>query len=134
MLYTDAVRSSEVVAPDADNARCVMARGDAVQIFYASLSPTIVSYGTPVTVDALTLSYNGVQTSIRSSGAGQWSATFPFTLVGLPVPNATIELTLTASKNDGTSATIPIPVSVVSRTSSARVALGGRRPRAASHR
>ncbi len=101
--------------------------GDAVQIFYASLSPTIVSYGTPVTlnaittsnVNALTLSYNGVQTSIAQSGAGQWSATFPFTLVGLPVPNATIQLTLTASKSDGTSAVIPIPVSVVARTSTA---------------
>jgi hypothetical protein len=103
------------------------APGDSVQIFYASLSPTIVSYGTPVTVnaittsnvDAVTLSYNGVETSILSSGAGQWSATFPFTLVGLPVPNATIQLTLTARKNDGTSAVIPIPVSVVSRTSNA---------------
>jgi len=103
------------------------ASGDSVQIFYVSLSPTIVSYGTPVTVnvittsnvDNVTLSYNGVQTSIGQSGAGQWSATFPFTLVGLPVPNATIQLTLTASKSDGTSSVIPIPVSVVARTSTA---------------
>jgi type II secretory pathway component GspD/PulD (secretin) len=99
--------------------------GDAVQIFYASLSPTIVSYGTPITVtaittsnvDALTLSYNGVQTSIAQTGAGQWSATLPFTLVGLPEPNATIQLSLTATKSDGTSSVIPIPVSVVARTS-----------------
>jgi hypothetical protein len=103
------------------------APGDAVQIFYVSLSPTVVSYGTPVTLNAITtsnvnsatLSYNGVQTSIAQSGAGQWAATFPFTLVGLPVPNATIQLTLTASKSDGTSSIIPIPVSVVSRTSTA---------------
>ena len=103
------------------------APGDSVQIFYASFSPAIVSYGTPVTINAITtsnvnavtLSYNGVQTSIAQSGAGQWSATFPFTLVGLPVPNATIQLTLTASKSDGTSSVIPIPVSVVSRTSTA---------------
>jgi type II secretory pathway component GspD/PulD (secretin) len=101
--------------------------GDGVQIFYAALSPTIVSYGTPITVTAittsnvnsLTLSYNGVQTSIAQVGAGQWSATIPFTLVGLPVPNATVQLSLTASKSDGTSSVIPIPVSVVSRTSSA---------------
>ena len=103
------------------------AAGDSVQIFYVSLSPTVVSYGTPVTINAITtsnvnnvtLSYNGVQASIAQSGAGQWAATFPFTLVGLPVPNATIQLTLTASKNDGTSSVIPIPVSVVSRTSNA---------------
>jgi type II secretory pathway component GspD/PulD (secretin) len=101
--------------------------GDAVQIFYASLSPTIVSYGTPITVtaittsnvNAMTLSYNGVQTSIAQSGAGQWSATIPFTLVGLPEPNATIQLSLTATKSDGTSSAIPIPVSVVARTSTA---------------
>lgn len=101
--------------------------GDSVQIFYASLSPTVVSYGTPITVtaittsnvNAVTLSYNGIQTSIAQSGAGQWSATIPFTLVGLPVPNATIQLSLTASKNDGTSSVIPIPVSVVARTSTA---------------
>ena len=65
----------------------------------------------------LTLGYNGVQTSILQSGAGQWNATFPFTLVGLPEPNGTIMLTLTASKNDGSSASIPIAVSVVPRTS-----------------
>ena len=102
------------------------APGDAAQIFYASLSPTLVSYGTPITVtavttsnvNAVTLSYNGIQMSIAQSGAGQWSATLPFTLVGLPVPNATIQLSLTASKNDGTSSIIPIPVSVVARTSS----------------
>jgi len=101
--------------------------GDSVQIFYASLSPTIVSYGTPITVTAittsnvngLTLSYNGVQTSIAQSGAGQWSATIPFTLVGLPEPNATVQLSLTATKSDGTSSVIPIPVSVVARTATA---------------
>ncbi len=108
--------------------------GDGVQIFYASLSPTIVSYGTPVTitaittsnVSALTLSYNGVQTSIAQTGAGQWSATLPFTLVGLPEPNATIQLSLTATKSDGTSSVIPIPVSVVARTSATST---NRRPR-----
>lgn len=100
---------------------------DAVQIFFATLSPTVLSYGTPVTVNAVTtsnvtqlvLSYNGVSTSLRQTGSGQWSSTFPFTLVGLPVPNATIQLTLTASKSDGTSSVIPIPVSVVARTSTA---------------
>jgi hypothetical protein len=108
--------------------------GDGVQIFYASLSPTIVSYGTPITVtaittsnvNAMTLSYNGVQTSIAQSGAGQWSATIPFTLVGLPEPNATIQLSLTATKSDGTSTAIPIPVSVVARTSTTS---NTRRPR-----
>jgi type II secretory pathway component GspD/PulD (secretin) len=103
------------------------APGDSVKIFYASFSPTIVSYGTPVTVtaittsnvNAVTLSYNGVQTSIAQSGAGQWSATIPFTLVGLPEPNSTIQLSLTASKSDGTSSVIPISVSVVARTSTA---------------
>ena len=81
--------------------------------------PVTLNAITTSNVNVLTLSYNGVQTSIAQSGAGQWSATFPFTLVGLPVPNATIQLTLTASKNDGTASVIPIPVSVVARTSTA---------------
>lgn len=94
--------------------------GDGVQIFYAKLTPTLLSYGQPVTVTAITsssvarvsLSYNGVSLSLTQSEPGQWQATLPFTLIGNPPPNGTISLSLTATKADGTQAAINIPVTV----------------------
>lgn len=104
------------------------APADGVQIYYATLSPTVLSYGTAVTVNVITssnvaqitLSYNGVSTTLRETGPGQWSSTFPFTLVGMPASPGNVILSLTASKADGTSASIPIPVSIASRTSYAQ--------------
>ncbi len=94
--------------------------GDGVQIFYASLTPTVLCYGQPVTVTAITsssvahvsLSFNGVSLSLTQSEPGQWQATLPFTLIGNPPPTGTISLSLTATKADGTQAAINIPVTV----------------------
>lgn len=96
------------------------AASDAPKIYYATFTPTLLSYGAPVQLSAitstnvsqLTLSYNGVTTSIGRTGAGQWQAAFPFTLVGEPSPKGVIALTLTATTPDGTSAAITIPVTL----------------------
>ncbi len=97
--------------------------GDGVQIYYAKLMPTLLIYGQPVTVTAITssnvarvsLSYNGVSLSVTRSGPGQWQATVPFTLIGNPPPSGTISLSLTATKGDGTQAVIAIPVTVAAQ-------------------
>jgi Bacterial type II and III secretion system protein len=94
--------------------------GDPVQIFYATLSPTVVSNGTPVRVAAVTSSNAntvklqvGTQTiSLVQTGAGQWQAAFPFQLSAVPVGQSTLQLALVASRSDGTSATVPIPINI----------------------
>ena len=109
---------------------------DAPRIYYVTLSPTTLSYGTAVQISAitssnvsqLTLSYNGVAISVGQTGAGQWQAAFPFTLVGEPVPAGTVTLTLIASKPDGTSTSLPIPVTLAPRggVTSSRARSAGR--------
>jgi type II secretory pathway component GspD/PulD (secretin) len=93
---------------------------DPVQIFYASLSPTVVSNGTPVRVAVVTTSNAssvklqvGTQTiSLAQTGPGQWQAGFAFPLGAVPIGQTSLSLSLVASRSDGTSATIPIPVNV----------------------
>lgn len=95
--------------------------GDALQIFYATFSPTVLAYGKPFNLTAVTtsnvarlsLSYNAVSLSIPQAGPGQWQGTLPFTLIGQPAPSGVISLSLIASKADGTQATIAIPVTIV---------------------
>jgi hypothetical protein len=94
--------------------------GDPVQIFYAALSPTVVSNGTPVRVDAVTTSnatavklQAGTQSiSLARTGPGQWQAAFPFPLAAAPLGQSALTLSLVASRSDGSSATIPIPVNI----------------------
>jgi general secretion pathway protein D len=93
---------------------------DPVQVFYATLAPTVVSNGTPVRVAAVTTSNAntvklqvGTQTiSLVQTGPGQWQAAFPFPLSAVPVGQATLQASLVASRSDGTSATISIPVNI----------------------
>jgi general secretion pathway protein D len=94
--------------------------GDSVQIFYATLSPTVISNGTPVHVAAVTTSnatavklQAGTQTiSLARTGAGQWQASFPFPTGAVPVGQSSLTLSLIASRSDGTTATIAIPVNI----------------------
>jgi hypothetical protein len=93
---------------------------DPVQIFYATLAPTVVSNGTPVRIAAVTTSNAntvklqvGNQTiSLVQTGPGQWQAAFPFPLSAVPVGQATLQTSLVASRSDGTSATITIPLNI----------------------
>ena len=80
----------------------------------------MLRYGAPVQIAAttsanvarLTLSYNGVAMSVPLIAPGKFSGTLPFTLVGTPTPFGTVQLTLTATKSDGTTASIPVPVTM----------------------
>jgi type II secretory pathway component GspD/PulD (secretin) len=92
---------------------------DPVQIFYATLSPTVVSDGTPVRIAVVTttnvttvrLNVGSQGVSLKQTGAGQWQATFQFPLSAVPTGQTTTSTSLVASRNDGTSATVPIPIS-----------------------
>ena len=96
---------------------------DAVQIFYATLSPTVVSNGTQVRLAVITTSNAssvklqvGTQSiGLSQTGPGQWQAAFPFPLGGAPNGQGTMTLSLTASRSDGASGTISIPVSVAAQ-------------------
>ena len=94
---------------------------DPVQIFYATLSPTVVSDGTPVHIAVVTttnatvvrLNVGSQSVALKQTGGGQWQATFPFPLGAVPTGQTTISTSLLASRVDGTSATVPIPISVI---------------------
>ena len=93
---------------------------DAVQIFYATLSPTIVSNGTQVRLAVVTttnasavkLQVGTQSIALSQTGPGQWQALFPFPLGTAPIGQSTMTLSLTASRSDGTSGTISIPISI----------------------
>lgn len=94
--------------------------GDPVQIFYASLSPTVVANGTSVRVAAVTTSNaNAVKLTIGNqtfvlaqTGRGQWQAGFPFPLAAVSVGQNAFTASLVATRADGTSATVSIPLNV----------------------
>jgi len=93
-----------------------------VQIFYATLSPTIVANGTSVHVAAITttnatsckIAIGSVTISLGRTGAGQWQGTFPFPASALSGAQSTVSVSLVAARSDGTSATVPIPLSLSS--------------------
>jgi type II secretory pathway component GspD/PulD (secretin) len=93
---------------------------DPVQIFYATLSPTVVTNGTSVRVAAVTTTNAGavklhVGTQIiglGQTGPGQWQATFPFPTAAVPVGQSSVTTSLIANRSDGASATVPITISI----------------------
>jgi type II secretory pathway component GspD/PulD (secretin) len=92
---------------------------DPVQIFYATLSPTVVTDGasvrvavvTTTNVSAVKLNVGSVTVALRQTASGQWQATFPFPLTTVPTGQTSLSTSLVASRVDGTSATVPIPIS-----------------------
>jgi type II secretory pathway component GspD/PulD (secretin) len=96
------------------------AAGDAPQIFYAMLSPTVLTPNATVRVNAITttnvqkLTIGSRSTTIGLSplGQGKWQGVFSANALGLPPTATTLQLTLSASRNDGQSASIAIPVSL----------------------
>jgi type II secretory pathway component GspD/PulD (secretin) len=94
---------------------------DPVQVFYATLSPTVVSNGTPVRVAAVTTTNAssvklqiGTQTfGLSQLAPGKWQTTFALPLAALPTGQSAVQLALIASRQDGTSATVPITLNVM---------------------
>jgi hypothetical protein len=92
---------------------------DPVKIFAATLTPTTVSNGTSIHITAVTstnataakIVIGTVSISLGQTGFGQWQGTFPFPGNAAP-PGQSVTLQLVATRIDGTSTTIPIPVTV----------------------
>ena len=96
----------------------------APQIFYVQVSPSVVQNGGQTTIAAITTT-NVAQlrfgpnsllpmASLQSVGPGQWQATFPFSSAGLPIGQAAVTLTLTATTGMGSTVALPIPLSLLS--------------------
>ncbi len=49
---------------------------------------------------------------LAQTGPGQWQTNFPFPIAALPVGQTAVNLSLVASRPDGTSSTVAIPVNV----------------------
>jgi hypothetical protein len=97
------------------------APGDAPQIFYATFSPTVLNPNTTVKVSAvtttnvqrLTIGTGSTNIALSPLGTGLWQGVFSTNALNLPATATTVQLSLIASRNDGQSATIPIPVSLL---------------------
>jgi type II secretory pathway component GspD/PulD (secretin) len=97
----------------------VAAAGDPVSIFFASVRPTMLSNNATVQVRLVTTT-NATRASLTLGsltipftlvGPGQWFASFPFQntyVVGQP----TAQLTITAARSDGGSATINLQAAI----------------------
>ena len=94
---------------------------DAPQIFYAMLSPTVLTPNARIKVSAivttnvqkLTISAGTTTIGLSPVGAGTWQAVFAANTLNLPPTATTLQLTLTASRGDGQSASIQLPVSLM---------------------
>ena len=96
----------------------------APQIFYVQVAPSVVKNGDQMTISAITTT-NVAQlrfgpnalvpmASLQSVGPGQWQGTFPFSSAGLPIGQAAVTLTLTATTGMGSTVALPIPLSLLS--------------------
>ncbi len=95
--------------------------GDAPQIFYAMLSPTVLTPNARIKISAivttnvqkLTISAGPTSIGLSPVGSGTWQAVFAANTLNLPPTATTLQLTLTASRGDGQSASIQLPVSLM---------------------
>jgi type II secretory pathway component GspD/PulD (secretin) len=91
---------------------------DAPVIFYAALGPSTVADRTNISITAitstnvtnLTASYGTQSISMGQLGNGQWQALFPFTTSAIPVGSPQFQVKLTASRQDGATQSILLPV------------------------
>jgi len=94
---------------------------DPVRIFSVTFAPTVVRNGTPVRFSAitttnvarLTIGRPGFETSIAQTAPGRWESAYNFTASGPPPPQGGEQLVVTATRLDGASAAIKIPVTVL---------------------
>nr|MDQ6944114.1 hypothetical protein [Candidatus Eremiobacteraeota bacterium] len=94
---------------------------DPVRIFSVTFAPTVVRNGTPVRFTAitttnvarLTIGRPGFETSIAQTAPGRWESAYNFTASGPAPPQGGMQLLVTATRADGASAAIKIPVTVL---------------------
>ncbi|MDB5042274.1 MAG: hypothetical protein JWN27_3000 [Candidatus Eremiobacteraeota bacterium] len=97
------------------------APGDAPQIFYVTLTPTVFTPNSTVRVSAITTTNvqrltigTGTSTiTLSQVGPGQWQGVFSANVLGLPPAATSLRLALVASRNDGQTASIPVTVSIL---------------------
>ncbi len=95
--------------------------GDAPVIFYAQLSPTVLTPNSTVKVNAITttnvtklkIGTQSTQITLSQLANGTWQGVFTANALNLPPTATTLQLTLTASRGDGQSASITLPVSLM---------------------
>ena len=95
--------------------------GDAPQIFYAMLQPTLLSPSATVRVSAITttnvqrvtVSNGSASVNLTSLSPGTWQEAFPASELGLSTLSANLQIVLTAFRSDGQSSRIPITASVM---------------------
>jgi type II secretory pathway component GspD/PulD (secretin) len=105
--------------------------GDAPQIYYATLTPTVFQPNSTVRINAITttnvqrisIGTGSASISLSPVGPGTWSGVFSANVLGLPPTSGSLHLTLTASRGDGQTASIPITVSVMHGASTDNVTL-----------
>jgi len=105
--------------------------GDAPQIFYATLTPTVFQPNSTVRINAITttnvqrisIGTGSASISLSPVGPGTWSGVFSANVLGLPPTSGQLHLTLTAARGDGQTASIPITVSVMHGSSTDNVTL-----------
>lgn len=96
------------------------APGDPPQIFYALFSPTVLQNAAHVTlsviattnVSRVTIGYGSYLTALKQVAPDKWQASFAFSTAGFAFGTTSLSLALTASRRDGSSAVVQIPVSI----------------------
>lgn len=91
---------------------------DSVQIFYATLSPTVIrKFGTmriavitTTNAASVKLSLGASTTALTETAPGQWQATIPSPVDGSSSTRGPMTATLVANRGDGISASLPISV------------------------
>ena len=94
---------------------------DPVRIFFVTFGPTVVRNGTPVRFTAitttnvarLTIGRPGFETSIAQTAPGRWESAYNFTASGPAPPQGGLQLAVTATRLDGASASVKIPITVL---------------------
>jgi type II secretory pathway component GspD/PulD (secretin) len=97
------------------------APGDPPVIFYAMLSPTVLTPNATVRVSAITttnvqklrIGTSSTQITLSQLSNGAWQGVFTANALNLPPTATTVQLTLTASRGDGQSASIQLPISLM---------------------
>ncbi|HEX3550938.1 MAG TPA: secretin N-terminal domain-containing protein [Candidatus Elarobacter sp.] len=90
-------------------------------IFYAMFSPTVLTPNSTVRVSAITttnvqklrIGTQSTQITLSQLASGTWQGVFTANALNLPPTATSVQLTLTATRGDGQSASIQLPISLM---------------------